>query len=52
MSKQGKKEAMTNQQRLENLKKQKAECEIFFHRLQGAIELLENMIKDEDEKTN
>lgn len=52
MKNKGKKEALTKKERLVNLKKQLKECEIFYQRLQGAIELLEGMIKDDDEKTN
>jgi hypothetical protein len=51
-NKQGKEEVLTNEKRLENLKKQRGECEILYQRLQGAIELLESMMKDDDEKAN
>ena len=49
----GKKEKkLTNEEKLENLKKQSKDCEILYQRLQGAIELLESMIKENDEKAD
>ena len=50
MKKQEKKEALTNQERLDNLIQQKAECEILYHKLLGAIEVLQAVIGDENEK--
>ena len=43
---------LNNKEKLTNLKKQQRDCEILYQRLQGAIELLEDMIGDDNEETN
>ena len=43
---------ITTEERLKNLKQQQKECEILYQRLQGAIDLLTNMIEDHNEKTD
>tara|TARA_R100000458_G_C8266953_1_gene241971 strand:+ start:93 stop:245 length:153 start_codon:yes stop_codon:yes gene_type:complete len=43
---------ITNEEKLVNLKKQSKDCEILYQRLQGAIELLETMIRENDEKAD
>ena len=46
------KKKATNEEKLVNLKQQSKDCEILYQRLQGAIELLETMIKEDDEKAD
>tara|TARA_R110002167_G_scaffold209531_2_gene413451 strand:+ start:168 stop:371 length:204 start_codon:yes stop_codon:yes gene_type:complete len=47
-----KKEKQTNEEKLVSLKQQSKEYEVLYQRCQGAIQLLENMIKEENEKTD
>ena len=47
-----KKNKQTLDERIEDLKKQQKEISRLFDKLQGAIELLEVMKEEDDEKTN
>jgi prefoldin subunit 5 len=47
-----KKEALTLDQRISNLKKQQEEVKDFFIELRGAIKILEMMKNEDDEKTD
>jgi hypothetical protein len=47
-----KKEVITLDQRIEDLKKQQEQVRDFFIELQGAIKLAEQMKSEEDEKTD
>ena len=50
MAKKEKKQ--TNEEKLAFLKQQSKEYEILYQRCQGAIQLLETMIEEDDEKAN
>ena len=50
MTKKEKKQ--TNEEKLEFFKKQAKEYEILYQRCQGAIQLLEDMIGEDNEKTD
>jgi hypothetical protein len=45
-----KEKKLSNEERLENLRNQLVECEILYHKLSGAIEVLESVIGEKNEK--
>ena len=47
-----KKEKQTNKEKLASLKQQSKEYEVLYQRCQGAIQLLETMIEEDNEKAN
>mgnify|MGYP003659905667 CR=1 FL=1 len=47
-----KKEKQTNKEKLASLKQQSKEYEILYQRCQGAIQLLETMVEENNEKTD
>ena len=47
-----KKKELTLNQRIENLKKQQEEAKTLFLKIQGALEILESMKEEDNEKTD